>query len=205
MGTAKRPSKVVAEQVRRWRGKRSLTVEQLADRVRTLGGDLERVNLTKLENERRGLSLDEGLLLAAALDVPPAVLFFGLGEERRVAVTPKVVLHPHLAAEWLAGAGPLGRLETLADAEWREGAAPLRLHQRLRKAQEAAHRAQKDVRDAEFVGEEAAIHKARRRFGGALRDLANILVEMRAAGITPPKMPREWTDAMQSLGIEEGV
>ncbi|MGI8615292.1 MAG: helix-turn-helix domain-containing protein [Actinomycetota bacterium] len=200
---AKRPSQIVAEQVSRWRTRRRLTVEQLAERVTALGGRMGRVTLTKLENGGRGVSLDEALLLAAALNVPPALLFFGLEHEPRVAVVPKSVIHPDLAAQWLAGTGPLASTERLAmgTGEWYEAAASLRLYSRLHEAQDAAHKADSAIRAAEYVGDQVEIQKARKRFADRLRDLGTVLRTMRDAGLRPPKMGPEWTQMMTELGI----
>jgi hypothetical protein len=165
-----------------------------------------RVTLTKLENKARGVSLDEALLLAAALNVPPAVLFFGLEREPRVAIAPKSVIHPDLAAQWLAGTGPLATTERLAmDAgEWHEAATSLRLYSRLHEAQEAAHAADTALKKAEYVGDRAMTQKVRGRFADRLRDLGAVMTDMEAAGLRPPKLDEGWTKKMSDLGITGG-
>src|SRR5262245_28616402 len=90
MGTnGKRASELFAERLRMYREMRSLTAEQFADRVAASGGKLDRQAISKIERGVRGVSLDEWLMLAFALNVPPLLLFLPLGnQEERIAVTP---------------------------------------------------------------------------------------------------------------------
>lgn len=204
MRDPKRPSEWLARQLPVWRKRRGLTVEQLADRVKALGEPLGRVTITKIENGDRGISLDEGLLLAAALNVPPAVLWFPVESGKRVAVTPKSNIHPHLAHEWLAGKQPLATTERSATGlgQWKGAAGLLSLYDELRAAQDATQRAWTALRNAEYVGEEQSVRKARVTFARRLGDLADVRGRMREAGLTPPKLPEEWIKPMDELGLE---
>ncbi|MBA2641802.1 MAG: helix-turn-helix transcriptional regulator [Actinobacteria bacterium] len=201
MKRAKRPSEVMADQISVWREKRRLTVEQLSKRITALGGHLGRVAITKIENGKRGISLDEALLLAAALNVPPPLLVFPLKRGEHVAVTPKSTIHADLATQWLAGVGPLATTarEAIGYAEWKDAARPLRLYERLHDAQDAAHRAHADLRRSAYVGDDSALQTARGRFADRLRAVLGVHDDMRADDLTPPKLPDEWAAELERL------
>jgi transcriptional regulator with XRE-family HTH domain len=85
------------------RGRR-MTVQALADRCAELGLPLGRVALTKLENGvREKVSVAELLVLAAALEVPPALLIFPVGREKAIEALPARQLDPWHATLWLSG------------------------------------------------------------------------------------------------------
>jgi transcriptional regulator with XRE-family HTH domain len=210
-----RPSDVLCRQLQLWRQENGLTVEQLAERVKALGGKLDRVAITKIETRRRRVTLDDALLLAAALNVPPPELFFGLGDGERVEITPKNIVHPDAARRWLAGEDPL--ITTTQPArvffsykEWEYAATAVTLYRRLRVAQDATHdadqRLQRAERRAEYVGgDEAGLRKLRARFAEALSDLADIRQQMKQVGLLKlPKLHKRWIEKMRELGIEEG-
>src|SRR5665213_23417 len=181
MGTdAKRPSEVLAGQVKYWRERRHLTAQQLADRVSDIGGKLDRVAIAKIETNSRGVSLDETVQLAYALTVPPPLLFLPLGSEDAVAIVPNVVIHPHLAWKWVVGEeGPatsdrLGiRLDESYDALLR-----VREHERLWAAQEAMQGAGTDLRMAERSGNPERMQRAKEAHADALGGLAHALDSM---------------------------
>jgi transcriptional regulator with XRE-family HTH domain len=206
-GLPQTPSEWAAERVRLWRGRRNnMTVEELTDEVKRLGGSLSRSAVTKIENGDRGISLDEALLLAAALKIPPAQLFFPMGTNERVSITARSTIHPHLAYEWLAGKEPLTTTErrAIAISEWAEAASPLRLYDELREEQNDTHKADTALRMATDIGDENEIRKARRRFFQQLEALADVLKAMHEVGITPPRMPKEWETQIKNLGLMEG-
>src|SRR4051794_7495768 len=64
------------------------SAQELADRVKALGGKLDRAAIAKIESGTRNVSLDEALLLAAALDVAPVHLFFPLNDDAEVEIAP---------------------------------------------------------------------------------------------------------------------
>src|SRR5688500_12095160 len=100
----KTPSEVLAGQLAEWRKRRNgLSAQELAGCITELGGKLARVAIAETENGPRRISLDEALLLAAALNVPPPLFFFPFETGEHVAITPKSVIHPDLATRWLAG------------------------------------------------------------------------------------------------------
>jgi transcriptional regulator with XRE-family HTH domain len=94
--------------VRRWRTMRKLSAQKLADRCAALGlPGLTRTVITKLENGRKeSVSTAELMVLAKALDVPPAMLMFPFGEQRMVEITPGEFVSPMEALYWVGGQDP---------------------------------------------------------------------------------------------------
>ena len=199
--TSRRVSQVLAKQLVTWRDRRGLSAEQLAGRIADLGGKLNRVAITEIETGiRLRISLDEALLLAAALNVPPPLLFFPFESGERVAVTPKSVIHPDLAYQWLTGEGWLAATDRTAtgsrewsEAAFSEAALPLRLYRSLRKAQDAAHRADNRVWAAEnIVKDTKEVNRAKQVLADRVADVVHVMDDMRAAAMKPPNLPKEW-------------
>jgi transcriptional regulator with XRE-family HTH domain len=109
------PSDVVAARVREVRGKRKLTVAELAARCAALGApDLTAQALYKLEGRRPGklrprpVTVDELLALAAALNCPPVSLLVPPDDSGRpYAVTAAVTASRFEVRAWIRGTGPL--------------------------------------------------------------------------------------------------
>jgi len=87
------------------RSRQGLSAQQLADRCAALGlPALSRIVIARLENGRRdSVSTAEVLVLAAALEVPPADLMFPLGERERAEVLPGFTAPVEAAGRWLTG------------------------------------------------------------------------------------------------------
>jgi transcriptional regulator with XRE-family HTH domain len=141
---------VLAAQVRHWREARRLSAEALAERVSKLGWPISRTTVTKIELEQRGVYVEEAFIIAAALNVPPPVLFFGLESGEHVTLTEKSTIHPDLARKWLCGEGPLADTSRAAigtedwygaAGEWESAHGSVRLYELLNEAQEAVHAA----------------------------------------------------------------
>lgn len=209
---SRRASETLASMLPVWRERRNgLSAQQLADRIAQLGGKLGRVAISEIENGRRGVSLDEALLLAAALNVPPPVLFFPLTSGEHVAVTPSSVIHPDLAIRWLVGEDPLASTERTAiglhewsEAAWSEAARPLRLYFDHRRRFADAQRADLRVQQAEYVdAPQAVLIKARSRLRERLWKLIEVRDEMRKHDVATPKLEPRWSADLKRLG-EEG-
>lgn len=205
----KRPSEVLAEQVRIWRDLRKLSAQGLADRIKDLGGSLSRVAISKIENGDRGVSLDEWLQLAHALAVPPPLLFVDLASGADVAVAPGVVLHPWLVWRWATGQEPPlvpspagGALVTRVE-EYERARTAVFLYQHEQRAAESVSRALSELRGAEYAGDAAATSAARAAHVEALRDLASALDDMVAMDVQPPAKPREWVETMRALELSK--
>lgn len=96
------------------------SAQELADRVKEIGGKLDRAAISKIESLSRNVSLDEALLLAAALDVAPVHLFFPLNDDAEVEIAPGLKPVATVDARaWLRGQGPLpGRSEQTYRSAW---------------------------------------------------------------------------------------
>ncbi|PSL02867.1 helix-turn-helix protein [Haloactinopolyspora alba] len=119
------PSAVLVDQLPKIRARRELSAEGLAQRIAELGGKLDRAAISKIENRSRGVSLDEALILAVALDVAPVHLFTPHIDEDRVWVAPTLRVPPYRMRQWVRGGNPLpGRPDRefrteVPDSEWR--------------------------------------------------------------------------------------
>lgn len=102
---ARRCAAIVGQSVKTWRTKRRLSAQRLAERCAELGmPSLTRTVITKLENERKeSVSTAELLILAQALNVPPAELMFPVGYLPAVEVAPGREMAPWDACRWLLG------------------------------------------------------------------------------------------------------
>lgn len=99
----------IGRAVRAQRGKRS--GQWLANRTHELGMPIPRTTISELETGRRKtVSVSELLVLAKALEVPPALLLFPLMPDGDVEVLPDTWATSERAAEWLVGQA---RLETM--------------------------------------------------------------------------------------------
>lgn len=204
---AKAMGEILAERIVDERTHQGLSQQALVDRLAELGYPMNRVTLAKIEaggTRARNIGLEEAFGLAAALSVPPSVLFLGLGYEDRVSVLPKMIVHPHLAAKWLRGSQAPADTERFAwkQVEWYRAAGPVRAYDDLELAQNRMHQAWHRTRRAEFVGTEEEQRKARELEAQALEQLAGILKKMKAGNIRTPKMPAEWRARMKQLGLE---
>jgi transcriptional regulator with XRE-family HTH domain len=100
-------SRTIAGEVRRHRRARGMSAQNLADRCAELGiTSLPRSVIANLENGRRGnVTFAEVLVLAAALNVAPAVLAFPVGHAETVEYLPGETAPPLDALDWFNGAG----------------------------------------------------------------------------------------------------
>lgn len=82
-----------------------LTAQQLAERTKELGYHVTRVAISKIEGNLRAGKLDvaELLVLALALDIPPALLVFPGYPEGSVEVVPGRTVDSGSALNWLGG------------------------------------------------------------------------------------------------------
>jgi transcriptional regulator with XRE-family HTH domain len=199
------PGQILAKQLKAARTRQGMNQQDVADLMARYGHPINRVTLAKIEagsTRARNVSLEEAIALAAVLSVPPEVFFFGLGSEDRVAVTPKMTVHPGLARKWLRGSESPATSERFAHRpkEWGEAAGPVRLYDALEAAQGETHRAHDQLRRAEFAGDETRVQKARAAYAVALDGLAAVLDKMERAEVNAPEMP-EYVKDMAALGI----
>lgn len=186
------------------RHRRGWTQQQLADAVAEHGGLLDRATVAKIETNRRSVSIDELLLLAAALNVPPPLLLVPLGSEDRVEVTPRSRVHPHLALEWLCGDEPLAESDgrRIGVAGWFEGSAPLTLVRQLRGLEHDLALADGAALMAATSGDKEEVVRAHHRQRHALGSLHRHLRAMQAAGLRAVARKASMLEAMEAAGLD---
>ena len=79
----------------------------MANRLAEMGEPIDRATLARTESEARGLSLDDALLYAAALDASPVGLLFPKDDDAPVALGPQFRVRSEYARRWLMGLAPL--------------------------------------------------------------------------------------------------
>lgn len=202
---------VIAERIKYVRTEvRRVSVQQLADRCKAAGYAISRSNLSALENGKRtAISIAELLAIAAALEVPLALLLTPAGTGTTVPPVPGLEVEDWQALRWLVADAPLpGHGET-----WQQDAAvvhELRRHDDL-VSQWRADIEQADEFGARFTaaasdqseagrakresltGPRAAFERAAHGTG---RRLASMRASMRERGLVPPELPERlvWVD-----------
>jgi transcriptional regulator with XRE-family HTH domain len=101
--TAERIGKAVAKR----RHKLGMTAQQLAERCKDRGAPIHRTTITKIENGRARFDVGELLILAAALDIPPALLLFPTFPDGTVELLPGLDVSTLKARECLCGDAPI--------------------------------------------------------------------------------------------------
>jgi transcriptional regulator with XRE-family HTH domain len=205
---AKSVSQVVGEQVARARHRRGWTQQRLAEAVKAHVGDeqpgLGRGAIAKIESGIRMVSIDEWLLLSAALNVPPVLLLTPLGSEEEVEITPRSRVHPYLALDWLRGDECLvdSKRFVIDRGDWLRGAEPLFLWRELGDVQQAVHGAAAAVKAAEYQGDDERSRRAKRAHVEALEALHEHLLRMQTAGEQPPGLHPETLRDMNAVGLD---
>lgn len=193
----------LTERVRRYREALGLRQEDIAERTAQLGYPMNRVTLAKIEKggtRAANASLVDVLVLAAALDVPPPLLFVPLGEDEDLAITPKLVAHPHIVLEWVAGKDDLRSAIPWGShsRQWGRNSQPLRLLEGLREREQAVRRAQARM-------EAVASDDNSRGFDQALMALHTWREAMRVSdgdellGLAMVELPDEWQSRLEEL------
>jgi transcriptional regulator with XRE-family HTH domain len=197
-------SELVGRRVRKYRDGR-FSAQALADRCAELGVPrLDRSVIANMENGRReSVSIDEVAVLAAALDVPPCLLFLPIGDEDEVHVTPTVALPPDLALRWFDGSDPLvsGGAVVGDRRAWRASAAPVALYRELRRLLAALYDTVAELEAAEYVGDEALTKKARARHLEAMRPFVKVWREMGDAGLRRPGFDPVFAQTLVASGL----
>jgi transcriptional regulator with XRE-family HTH domain len=197
---ARSPSTVAAERIRTTRDRRGLTQAQLAAALTRLGHPMHQSAIAKIEARERKITLDDVLVLAVALDVPPGLLFVPVESDADLALTPTMKIHPWYAWEWVRGLEPLpGR----ATPEWWDGSEPALLFENYIDAKKTANMAALEVRAAEFEGDELAQRQAKRAYVAALQELHEVLLEMQRAGLSTTRLIAPWREEFDRLGITD--
>ena len=97
-----------ARRVRYLRERLGWSQQDLADRLRNLGAPLDRAGIARLETGKRGITLDETMRLAYALNVAPVHLMIDTEDEaERMQPVPGAEVSPAEARKWVRGEMPL--------------------------------------------------------------------------------------------------
>lgn len=103
---------VIAERVRKYRTERGWSVRRLSDECAKRGapqltaaslGNIERGTVPTAKRKRRDVTVEELIVLAYVLDVPPATLTLPIGTAESVEICPGVVVTPTTAFRWMMG------------------------------------------------------------------------------------------------------
>jgi transcriptional regulator with XRE-family HTH domain len=211
MGTnGKRASDLFAKQLKRYREMRELTTEQLAERVAGAGGKLDRQAISKIERRVRGVSLDEWLVLAFALNIPPLLLFLPLdSQEEEIAITPTAshILPIMGAWKWIIGNQPPmerqenGLLEATGLGEWSPVRVLVNLSTQLWDLADDLQNAELEYAAATRAENVERLRVAKERYVDALTAYGETLDRMVEAGMEPPQQPPHRLEAMGHVGL----
>ncbi len=195
---------VFGERLKALREKAGLSQQEVAARVAEHGGTMHQTTIMRTEKGTRNVTLNEYVLLAAALNVPPPMLLVPLGSEDRVEITPRSRIHPHLALDWLTGDECLTNTKrfVIDRGDWLRNAEPMFLWRKLRDLQEEQQAAATGVKSAEYLGDDDRIRQARNAHAGALEALRAHLLRMQTAGERPPGMHPQTIADMEKVGLD---
>ncbi|MET8524755.1 helix-turn-helix transcriptional regulator [Micromonospora sp. NPDC005172] len=97
-------NQTIASQIRDWRKARGLSAQQLSDRCTAVGHPIPRNIIANVETGRRvSVTVPELIVLAMALNVPPALLIYPVGKEAATRVAPQQATTTWNAAKWFVG------------------------------------------------------------------------------------------------------
>lgn len=179
-------SDVVARRIVLFRKRRDITRDQLAARCAELGypeltgpalANIETGRRSKEGKRRRDVTVDELMVLARALHVPPSLLLFPVGDEATVSVVPGDETSPWLATKWLIG-------EAYFEGEQDTWTVPLflfRAHDRLRNER-------LDYLGVPVFGprDDEALAAAKANAARKWDEIKEVRAEMRRHGLEPP-------------------
>lgn len=103
------PSDVFRGRMREVREHKGWRQQDLANALADLGHPISRPDIGKIESTKRGVSLDDALAIATALEVTPLHLFAPLKDRGHVEIGDRAVLSYMLRA-YVRGERPLARM-----------------------------------------------------------------------------------------------
>jgi transcriptional regulator with XRE-family HTH domain len=207
----------VAERIRRIRQRRGWTAEALAARCAEVGApEITRSVIANIETgrpdkggrRRREVTVDELLILAYALQVPPVLLIVPLDSTEKLQVTANVEMDVLAAAGWVAGDdGVTGIYGTetvpaegggrITSVQQRQDTTPLALLRRIGAT----------LRRADVIRQANADHPeaARPALSSIGREINHMGEWLASLGFTPPEVPPDVADVMQRESAAPGV
>jgi transcriptional regulator with XRE-family HTH domain len=119
-------SGLFAEQLAAVRQRKRWSQQELAERLTQMGHPTDRTTIARTETGKRGISLEDAVLYAAALGVPLVALMTPR-DDRQVQLTPRHRVLGDTFRAWVLGEQMLSgdddlrffHTEALSDAEWR--------------------------------------------------------------------------------------
>lgn len=192
------PEEAVGQQVARARGRLGLTQQALADAIAQHAPDttLNRAAVAKIESGVRRVGLDELVLLAVALDVPPVLLLLPVEHGEDVQLAPGREVGAWTAFEWM-----IGRRSLSDRAAWITHTHLVRLYDQLLDAQERARTASYRVNSADALGRN--VERFIEDMTDALVDLATAMRDFESFGGDPRSVvDRRMLTAIRKAKIE---
>lgn len=196
MTKSQTPSEVIAVRLKETRLRRGLSVAKLAKICADLGAPrLNRAVIANMEvvGRRQDVGVNELLVLALALDVPPVDLLLPsdpVGEERTwLQITPNYEVSAWGALLWLSGES-----ERFIPSDNEDGSVPLERRRAWREAEQRVRLYRSWLNRFELAA------KDEKRGGAGKLALADVLNSLLAAGINPPPTPDDWVEAMRENG-----
>jgi transcriptional regulator with XRE-family HTH domain len=98
-----RPSQVFASRLREVRERRRWSQQDLCDHLARIGAPTDKATIARTETGKRGISLDDAVMYAAALGPSLLNLTLPLDPVADVALAPKKVVAARAARRWLYG------------------------------------------------------------------------------------------------------
>ncbi len=175
-----------ARRMRRYREKRRWSQEDLARELTVAGWKVDRTQIARIESRHRGIALDEALMIAWVLSVPPALLYLPLGDADEVAITPNEKLQPIRALQWVTGDVDQSFGIVRDSVTWATDMALWWLYDSYVSAVKQVWSAKTALKDAE--ASEVGIGAARVEHVRALRTLADRLDEIRSQKLALPAL-----------------
>ncbi|MFH9938555.1 helix-turn-helix domain-containing protein [Streptomyces murinus] len=188
----------VAQQVRKVRLERGISVQRLADICsEEYGVPMKRSVLANFEGGRRpALSLVELLVIARILEVPPVQLLFPVGLQETTEVLPDKVVDTWAALKWFTGEAPQLPDDQPSDTAERN-AAPVRLFRRHEQLVADWQRSNRQLGEAmATMGTTPDSHivqlasQALNQLGESIKEVRQ---QMRRRGLTPPELTPDLT------------
>lgn len=204
------PTEVLAKRCRAYRLWREWSADELGRRCREAG--LEKWNRSVVANlesgRRQSTSVDEVLVLAYVLGVPPVMMFIPLGEAPEVEITPKLRMHPWMAARWVMGrphGAALGLefpgatpLDDDQRSTWARANLPVELYMDLEDAIQMFDRMERRIEKTVLSNVVGELKKSRPVF---LSRIVEALDKMVEAGLTPPILSHDVAIPMLDEGL----
>ncbi|MFI5684643.1 helix-turn-helix domain-containing protein [Streptomyces sp. NPDC051636] len=181
----------IAQQVRKVRLERGISVQRLADICTDeYGVPMKRSVLANFEGGRRpALSLVEVLVIARILEVPPVQLLFPIGLQETTEVLPDKVVDTWAALKWFTGETPQLPGDQPSDTV-EQSAAPVRLFRRhdqlVADWQRSNRQLQEMLATMGTAPDSHIVQLASQSLHQLGESLQEVRQQMRRRGLTPP-------------------